>query len=83
MYGILINSLFALSSLKSISSLISQICTFSWCYGAKQVDNMLLPVLFGDNVNPVKTVAELFIKLDIVKYLPAILAIYFFLIIYI
>lgn len=60
----------------SISALISQIYVFYWCYGAEQVDNMLLPILFGSNENPYITVKHLFKLWGINKYMPAVLAIY-------
>lgn len=60
----------------SISALISQIYVFYWCYGAEQVDNMLLPILFGSNEDSYVTVSQLLSTWEINKYMPAVLAIY-------
>lgn len=64
----------------SISSLLSQVLVFSWCFGAKQVNNMLLPHLFGFKdlsmvkYSSIKDILELF---KVSTFMPFILALYF------
>lgn len=61
----------------SISALVSQIITYFWCFSSNQINNMLLPLLFGNIEKKAVTISEMLAHLEINKYMPAVLAIYF------
>ncbi|MDO5555873.1 MAG: hypothetical protein Q4G09_04340 [Clostridia bacterium] len=66
-----------LDMVMSASALISQIYYFYWCFGAKQINNMLIPHLFGYKEDMTMTVKDILENLQISKFLPAVLAAYF------
>ena len=61
----------------SLSTLISQIYYFYWCFSANQVNYMLMPHLFGFRTNATKTVVELIGVSTFEKYMPMVLALNF------